>query len=207
MKSFSIPIPDAHLDLFFAPIRSKKDVIKLLMNTVKYVHSNVKITGEVKNFLKIIVDDMNRFIYESEDKIFSIRSPFHIKNEQGRLLFYTNNIADIDNVISSRILTFLNDERFESPNSLEFLEPLEELFEDPDRIWAFVHELMLFEDGYLRYDHDIENEDGRLHPISHLDVCYTTASTFKVGTYHQPCINYFVQLLDNKHEAKYLEKI
>ncbi|MGF1688710.1 hypothetical protein L4C36_18830 [Photobacterium japonica] len=206
MKSFTIPIAEAHVDLFFAPIRCKKDIIRLLMHTVKYVHSHIKINGEVKSNLKIIIDDMNRFIYESEDKIFSIRSPFHVREEQDKLIFYTNNIADVDNVISSRILTFLNDERFDSPNCLEFLEPLEELFENVDRIWAFVHELMLFEDGYLRYDYDPTNEDGRLHPLSHLDVCYTTASTFKVGTYHTPCVHYFEQLLDNKYEAKYLEK-
>ncbi|WP_331344226.1 hypothetical protein [Cellvibrio sp. UBA7661] len=207
MKKFEIPISDAIADVFFAPIRCKKDVICLLMNTIKYVQSSISITGPIQNTLTIIIDDMNRFIYKSEHKIFSIRSPFHVKKEQDQLLFYTNHIADIDSVISSRILAFVKDERFNSPNYIEFIEPLEELFDDPDRIWAFVHELMLFEDGYLRHDHDPINEKGRFHPLSHIDFCYTTASTFKIGTYHKPCSNYFGQLLDNKCEAKFLERV
>ncbi|HAS6076777.1 TPA: hypothetical protein I7141_12880 [Vibrio vulnificus] len=206
MKEFTVPIADAHLDLFFSPIRRKEDIIRLLMNTIKYAHSNIEISGEIKSKFKIIIDDMNRIVYESEGKIFSIRSPFYVKSEQNRLHFYTKNIPDIDNVISSRILSFINDDRFNSPNSLEFIEPLEELFEDPDRIWAFVHELMLFEDGYLRFDYDPENENGRLHPLSHLDICYTTASTYKIGTYNPPCANYLVQLLNGNENAKYLEK-
>lgn len=206
MKSFTIPISDTHIDMFFSPVRSKKDVICLLMNTIKYVHSSIKISHSKNSSLRIIIDDMNRFVFKSENKIFSIRSPFHIREEQGQLFFYTNNIADVDSVVSSRILTFVNDDRFYSPNYLDFIEPLEELFENPDRIWAFVHELMIFEDGYLRHDHDPNNEKGRFHPLSHLDFCYTAASTFKIGTYHQPCIDYLVQLLDNKCEAKYLER-
>lgn len=177
------------------------------MHTIKYVDSYLDIKGTRENFLVINVDDMNRFIYKSENKIFSIRSPFYVKEDKNRLIFYTNHIEEIDSYISSKILTLINDTHFDSPNSLDFIGLLEDIFGDSDNIWAFVRELLLFEDGYLRYDHDPDNEKERFHPLSHLDICYSTASTFKIGTYHKPCFDYFIQLLDNKLEAKYLEKI
>ncbi len=175
------------------------------MNTIKYAQSTIQLRGSVKNKIVIIVDSMNRFIYESDEKIFSIRSPFNVRNDQGALKFYTKNIEDIDSQISSKVISLINDDRFESSSLFGFYEIIEEHFSEPDNFWPFIHELMLFEDGYIRYDHDTDNENGRLHPLYHLDVCYTTASTFKIGTYQKPCINYLIQLLDNNTEAKYLE--
>lgn len=206
MKNYLIPISDEHVDIFFTPLREKKDIIRLLMTTIKYIISYVKIPGEYSNTIQIVIDDMNRFIYTSENKIFSIRSPFNIKKDDDKLIFYTKNISEIDHFISSRIIELSNDERFHSPNWGEFIELLDELFIDANRIWPFIHELMLFEEGYLRYDHDPEHENGRMHPLYHLDIYYTTASTFKIGTYHKPCSSYLSELLNNKVESKYLEK-
>ncbi|WP_122080946.1 hypothetical protein [Vibrio coralliirubri] len=207
MKHFKLPIDNDFKDIFFDIIRSKKDVVALLMNTIKYATTDVKVEGEVDCYLHIIVDDMNRFVYESKDKIFSIRSPFRVIQNNGELVFYTQHIAQIDSITSSNVLSLLSDDRFESPNSLDFLCLLEETFEtEVDHIWAFIIELISFEDGYLRYDYDPDNEDGRLHPLSHLDICYTTASTYKIGTYKRPCVEFFTQLLNNKKESLFLEK-
>ncbi|EJG1681164.1 TPA: hypothetical protein O4G41_003814 [Vibrio alginolyticus] len=207
MKHYKIPIDSDHYEIFFGAIRSKKDVIKLLMNTVKYATTELRVTGEHKYYLHIIVDDMNRFIYESENKIFSVRSPFRVMGNENELTFYTAYIANIDNAITSNVLSMLNDEKFDSPNSFDFLGLIEESFElDIDDVWPFIIDLISFEDGYLRYDYDPENEKDRLHPLSHLDICYTTASTYKIGTYKKPCVNYLTSLLNNKVDALYLER-
>lgn len=206
-KRYFIPIDQNQVDLFFSPIRSKVDVVKLLMHTVKYVKSRVYVDRREGLSLTLVVDDMNRFIYESEDKIFSIRSPFSFRLEGREFLFYNKYIGDLDSAMTSKVLSCLNDDRFGSSSFFDFVGLLEENFFELDSIWSFIHDLMIFEDGYIRFDHDAENEDGRMHPLFHLDVCYTTASTFKIGTYHKPCVIYFEQLLNNKIGAKYLEKL
>ncbi|EPO0042217.1 hypothetical protein ACUFBV_003978 [Vibrio harveyi] len=206
MKEFKIPIDSAYYDTFFCAIRNKKDVIKLLMNTVKYVQTDAKVEGDDISYLHIIIDDMNRFIYESEDKVFSIRSPFNINVADGAINFYTKNISKVDSRLSSQIISLLSDENFDSPNSLDFTYLLEETFGEADEVWAFVMELLSFEDGYLRFDHDPKNEDKRKHPLNHLDICYTTASTYKIGTYNKPCAKYMTSLLSNKVDSMYLER-
>ena len=43
--------------------------------------------------------------------------------------------------------------------------------------------LLSFESGYLRYDHDEDEnrEDPILHPVDHIDLFYSSNSTFKIG--------------------------
>lgn len=206
MKKYSIPISDENIDIFFKPLRRKTDIIILLMNTIKYAISYVDVSTRTNSSIDIIIDDMNRFIYKSENKIFSIRSPFSIREDAGKLIFYSKNISEMTSTISSKIIAFSNDNRFNSPSWGGFIELLDELFIDADNIWSFIQELMQFEDGYLRYDHDPDHESGRIHPLYHLDIYYTTASTFKIGTYHKPCPYYFTELLNNNVESKYLER-
>ncbi len=206
LKTFTVPIADIHSSLFFFAIRKKRDVISLLMNTIKYVRSDVKINGSITNRIHFIVDDMNRIFFESPNKIFSIRSPFNIREENGELIFYTNSINNIDHKVTSEVLSFILDERFESTSSYQFLESFEDNIPNGDELWSLIKELLIFEDGYIRFDHDPENENGRQHPLNHLDICYSRASTFKIGTHKRPCINYLKGILDNKVNAEYLER-
>lgn len=207
-KDWMLPIDERYLSLFFKPIRDKKDIIYLLMNTIKYVTTELRVDSESDCYIHIVVDDMNRFIYQSKDKVFSVRSPFNVSmGPEGELFFYSSHVPVMDGPLTSKILLLLNDEKFESPNSLDFLSLLEEVFEEEaDRHWALVRELLSFEDGYLRFDHDRENENGKMHPLTHLDICYSTASTYKIGTYRTPCAKYLKDLLNTKTNAFFLEK-
>ena len=41
--------------------------------------------------------------------------------------------------------------------------------------------LLSFEAGYLRFDIDELNANGKMHPKEHLDINYSTGCTFKLG--------------------------
>ena len=49
--------------------------------------------------------------------------------------------------------------------------------------WELLLYLLSFESGYLRYDHDEDEnrEDPILHPVDHIDLFYSSNSTFKIG--------------------------
>lgn len=205
MKNITIPIDPAYAPMFFKPIRSKSDVIVLLMTTIKYVITPAEVSAGSEAKLHIIVDDMNRFVYESKSKIFSIRSPFNVNQDKEGLSFVSANGGVIDSSISSKIIKIVNSDEYTYKTSLDLISIVEDEFYNPDQMWALLMELMSFEDGYLRFDDDDKNKNGRLHPKSHLDIYYTTASTFKIGTHFDPCVRYFIEMLNNKVDSKYLE--
>lgn len=65
----------------------------------------------------------------------------------------------------------------------------------------------MFECGYLRYDYDVEYQNGHIHPINHLDVNYSVGSTFKLGFQDIITIEDFIDILDLKTNCHYLNKI
>ena len=208
MKKYTIPVANELKDNFFFPIRNRKDIIKLLMNTIKYVNSDIQLIGGTDCYIYFVIDNMNRIFYRCKDKVFSIRSPFFITKEEMSLRFSSNKIDYVSSSISSEIISLINDECFDVAGYYELGEIIESSFADADieSIWPFIFELLTYEDGYLRFDYDPDNANGRLHPLNHLDVFYSNTSTFKLGTYHGPCVDYLFDLISQDSESKFLEK-
>lgn len=77
---------------------------------------------------------------------------------------------------------------------------------DKDLIWEIIKKLLVFESGYLRYDYDIQHEDGRLHPLNHLDINYSSDGTFKIGLIDSINSDEFIDILDINTESYYIAK-
>ena len=67
-------------------------------------------------------------------------------------------------------------------------------------------EVCMLEAGYLRFDFDPKNVNGRLHPLNHLDVNYSKDATYKIGLHEKMETEKFLQLLDNSQERFFIEK-
>ncbi|HDR4894643.1 TPA: hypothetical protein QCR41_002791 [Bacillus cereus] len=65
-------------------------------------------------------------------------------------------------------------------------------------------ELFNFEPSYIRYDYDEKNENGRLHPLNHLDIYYSQTTTFKLGCSAFD-LNMFMNMLDLNTDCEFLE--
>ena len=219
MKDKMIPLINSAKNIFLVPVRSKKDIIVLWMNTIKYIKSTITINRDDwdgKSYIRCVIDDMNRFIYLCPEKIFSVRSPFMFKDSGTMEIdFYTKAVFDIDQHVTSKVISFIRDNHIDATSPYSLLDSFEENFDDisqdstpekPYDIWLFILDLMMCEDGYIRYDHDQQQENGRRHPLYHFDIGYETASTYKIGSYRSPCPNYLFELLNNKYDSKYLEK-
>jgi hypothetical protein len=52
----------------------------------------------------------------------------------------------------------ITNDLFSTPNLYDFIEPLDETNETGEAVWPIFRDLLLFEDGYIRFDYDSERE-------------------------------------------------
>ena len=139
----------------------------------------------------------------SEKKYFSINFPFHVTNDGNQLRFRSKNIDDIDNKITSDVIGVMSNQLvLESNEILDFAAPIDEA--SHIRFWSLIRDLLLFEDGYVRYDYDEENENELLHPLNHLDIFYSSNCTFKVGLNDQITSEILIDCLDIRSNCYFL---
>lgn len=170
-----IKIPPYKINIFSKPIRNKNDCVSILLEAVEnFIYHNEAIK-EIQNNTMLL--ENGRLFVFLENKYFSIKFPFKIKIEE-EIKFYINNI-ELNSIILSAIrYAFLN-----ISNSIrDILSQIKEEYEqiNKDEIEEIIIVMLLLDDGYLRYDHDAKNENGKLHPLDHLDIFYTNNSV-KLG--------------------------
>ena len=92
--------------------------------------------------------------------------------------------------ISEKILQVIMENEWESVNL--------------DAVCELVKHLMLFEPGYIRYDHDREHANGAMHPEHHLDIFFSSDSTMKLGLSTGIGSEWFIDLVNILSECKYV---
>lgn len=106
--------------------------LKLISAYEKPVHKLVK--GK----MILSVDKMSRLFFFSETKYFSINFPFFINDSGDKIIFYSNNISDIDSAITSDVLSLIsNDASLMSDSIFEFIDPISEIAVYKDEFWSF----------------------------------------------------------------------
>lgn len=212
-KSFEIQIEDFFLKKVVKAIRRKEDIIILLLETIKIflMKDSIEVTeGKGKIILKI--DKMSRLIFQIENKYFSFNFPFNIEVDEvnSNIRIYDSLLGiDIDDKLISILISIFN-QKIITDRCLDdiYYELLcgDNILNIND-IWTLVERLSMFECGYLRYDYDVEYQNGHIHPINHLDINYSVGSTFKLGFQDTITIDDFIDILDLKTNCHYLNKI
>lgn len=182
MKSFEIKVDKFQAGWIFAPIRERGDIIGLLMKIIKIILINSPPPENmIAGSIVLRIEKMSRLFFISEEKIFSVNMPFLVEQKDGALRFYTNEGYDIDNKLTSEVLELLSSSMMNCSSILEFADPICEIEGRSPEIWKLFRNLMIWEDGYLRYDLDEKRANGHIHPINHLDIFYSSGATFKIG--------------------------
>ncbi|MDH0241008.1 hypothetical protein JJJ22_00985 [Aeromonas caviae] len=208
-KKYEFLLDEFQVNLFFASIRSKKEIISLLMKSLKLISAYEKPVHKlVKGKMILSVDKMSRLFFFSETKYFSINFPFFINDSGDKIIFYSNNISDIDSAITSDVLSLIsNDASLMSDSIFEFIDPISEIAVYKDEFWSFFRELILFEDGYIRYDHDDNKKrvHATKHPINHYDICYSSNATFKIGLNNKIGHDKFMDLVNINTDCHFIK--
>ncbi|MFT5759754.1 MAG: hypothetical protein ACI9LM_004533 [Alteromonadaceae bacterium] len=210
MINYTFEIDETYMDRFFKPIKNKVQIIELLMNSIKYMLINPSVSKE-KSKGKIIVrvDKMSRIFFVKSDKYFSITFPFNIKENEG-FTFSFKNEMNIDNRVTSEVISLLNEPNFYSGCSFDFADMISSYQEESgnENYWSFIKEMLMMEDGYLRYDYDygnyIKHNKSDIHPLNHYDLFYTSNATFKLGLKNRISEGDFLDLLNLKSKCKFI---
>lgn len=199
-------------EMSIKPLRTREETILLLLYTIRMFDVSIFLTDERSEKVKISIDKMNRIFYLFEGKMFSMQFPFCIddSSNQNNVIIYHNITGT---VINPMVLSFLI-EAFEKMNRKEMdFETIFEIIMEPEvnddgfttkEMWLLISHLLKYDLGYIRYDIDSEHENGRMHPLNHLDICLDTAATYKIGLDKKIEFNDFKNILDITNECWYI---
>lgn len=208
-KQFDLDIDEYQASIYLSSIRSKRDIVVLWMETIKSFLAGQPALGiDVSARLTICIDKMSRLFCTSEGgkKIFSVSFPFSVSFGNDQYRFLSREGIEIDSRVSSNIIALIDSgEILGVQDFCRFIDPIFEMLEYDPQLWSLVRELMIAEDGYIRYDWDEVREDGHRHPLHHLDVCYSNASAFKVGLGRQLDGPTLISILDVATDCHYLK--
>lgn len=206
MKFFMFDLTVDQYEDFFPPVRDKVQVIILLMKLIKCMLVTPKVETQKSPYYMILkVSKMSRLFLFSPTKHFSISFPFTVIEDESTLKFKSRNLDSINSKTTSDVIGFFNEQKIILSSSIyDFIVPIDELSVDEPGTWQFIKELLLFEEGYIRYDHDEEHKDGNRHPLHHLDIFYSSNPTFKIGLKSGYVQQELLDLLDIDTDCKYL---
>ncbi|MCI8669395.1 MAG: hypothetical protein HFI34_07735 [Lachnospiraceae bacterium] len=210
MKNIEVKIGDFLGEKVLRPIRSKRDIILLLLDTMKLIVNPEGSFSDDSGKVIICVDKMSRIFYETKVKYFSFIFPFLIENINQNYKIYDNHTeCELNDRMISLLISIFQQENLWG-SSLEkamdiIIDSAEEYeYSDIDTIWKLIIKLWHMEDGYIRYDYDPVNEDGDIHPLYHFDINYSSAATYKIGLNNPIKVNDFQNILNIKTKCSYL---
>ena len=206
MKKYEFYFNESYLEKFFIAIRNKANNIEILMETINYMFLNPRISEEkIKWKIVLLVDKMSRLFFISDKKYFSIVFPFFVDYSDGELKFYFKNKIDINNQLTSKVISIIKCDDFKENCSLDFFAPICDYEESCDEnFWIFLRELLLMEDWYIRYDYDEESENWNIHPLNHYDLFYSSNVTFKIGLNDKLSEDDFINFLNINTDCKFI---
>lgn len=193
------------------PIRSKRDAVLVLLETLKLVN-NIEAGGpDGKGRVIIYIDKMNRVFYETDKKMFSLCFPFALEEKENHYFRIYDSLTDMEitnQLISLLISIFQKNGKLEDSleNVMDFIIESAEDYEykNIDDIWRLLFKLWYMEDGYIRYDYDPEHEKNAIHPLYHLDVNYSSGTTYKIGLRGALRLDGLRDILDTTTDCAYL---
>ncbi|MEL6974417.1 MAG: hypothetical protein AAGL29_03375 [Bacteroidota bacterium] len=190
--------------LFFHPIRDKIDYAKIVVLASRTLLLNMNNDDtQCNSEMKLIVNKMSRLFFYHDKKYFSISFPFLVQSQNDEVTsIRTLTGRNIDNQDISKILSILQDNQFKlNPSLTMFYRESSGLNRNSLLV---LEEILLSEPSYIRYDYDRENENGKLHPLHHLDINYSAYGTFKLGLENEIVEGYFEDTLNINTDCCYL---
>lgn len=189
---------------FFSPIRDKIDYARLITYStcillLEYEAGNMVINCK----MKLIIDKMSRLFFYKDNKFFSVSFPFLVQSRGNKVIEISSYKGrKVDNQSISDIVSILDDEQFKlNPSLIDYYIESNILKVNGS---SLLEEIFQFEPTYIRFDSDPINENGKLHPLFHLDINYSSYGTYKFGLNNAIVGDYFENLLNISTECAYL---
>lgn len=206
------PLP-LDYDIFNFIVRSKLDlleliasVLEILLDTNRVVVDAVQTLAEKNLKISIVVSKMRRIFLISHKKYVSFYFPFNIDNQKDRDIIFIPEAKIIDHAFISSLRSTLQEIKNRNGQALEScIDLILDADEQDASFWSIFSYLLQMDDGYLRYDHDVENMSEDYHPEYHLDIFYSQSTTFKLGLKNRLTECNLQKILNIKDFCSYIE--
>ncbi len=217
MKEFTVRMTKRFVEIASEPIRTKQHVIMLMLEAILLLKNADVLEKPSNNYIILKVDKMKRLFFVIENKIFSFNFPFsvEVQEESNNLIIY-DSITNLElNALNLTVLKLAFKETFFGKEIQGILDLDSELMQvidsfetkpNKDEVWQVLKNLQMFESGYLRYDYDEVHENGKLHPLNHIDINYTPHGIFKIGIKDTLDCNAFMDILDLNTDSYFISK-
>lgn len=193
-------------------IASAKEYLLFILDVAEFILSSNNEFKEIElspcsiHLEDIVICNERFFCFVTKNKYFSVNFPININEKQVTIHFRDiqlglYSISNIRGALDELFQGFLKGNRtLEESNDISS----GALVVDELR---FVEHILSNEFGYVRYDYDKNNENGRFHPLNHLDFNYNKG-TFKIGLYRRVTPYEFISVFGciPQKECSFLER-
>ncbi len=184
-------------------IKRKTDVIKVWLDLVRILITvPYSYNRQDKEIIIFKNENFKRVFFLRDNQIVSLNFPFKLVPTDNNLLEIYIRDQKMTGVELSKLQEILNSEEFFSSC---FYSDIDRIFntEEEDKIWLLLKEVLLAEDGYIRYDYDIEH-----HPDvpNHFDIFFTNNSTFKLGLRSAINLDLMIDILDKNTNIYFVNR-
>lgn len=198
-------------------IKTKAHVIEILMEATRFMLLQNDSDFIVDNdnsmgTMLLYIDKMSRLFFFDDKKYYSIVFPFHFLKKEDKYQIIFKGRIEVNPQLISKVISIIKCDAFKAQCSFDFATPICDAEEDCDEnFWDFLRELLLMEDGYIRYDFDQveydkakERGEENRHPLNHYDFFYSNDATFKIGLKEKLSEDSFLDLLNVHTDCKFL---
>lgn len=215
MKKYKIELTTEMIMIMENKIRKKKDIIRILLEAISLLTYGKRVDRTTKDYLVLQFDKMKRLFIVQEHKITTFNFPFNIEEnplEDKLVVIDQLTEMELDGANLAILRSIFNelidsDEYFSLKDLDSDIEKIMDSFEihtAKDELWLIMKHLMEFEAGYLRRDYDSIRENGRIHPLNHLDINYSNGATYKIGLNSTKSVDELINILDSNTECSFI---
>ena len=171
----------------------------LVANIVKHAPS------DTKEELVLCVSKMSRLFYSHADSMISLGFPFTYQKNADDVAFTTHDGYPLTHETTSLILSLLPS--ISTPSSPHcFIDALIDTCAENHDIMGILRNLIISDDGYIRYDHDDAHQAEGTHPLDHIDFYYYNNSKSKFGLHKKITESEFIDMLDITTQCYFFKK-
>jgi len=201
-------------------IKTKVHIIEILMEVTRFMllqNDSDFIVDDDNSIGKMIlyIDKMSRLFFFDEKKYYSIVFPFHFLEKENKYTIIFKSSIEVNSQLISKVISIIKCDEFKAQCSLDFATPICDAEQDCDEnFWEFLRELLLMEDGYIRYDFDqkeydkaIKRGEQDMHPLNHYDIFYSNSATFELGFEKRLELEKFIDMLDITTDQFFVKEV
>lgn len=192
-------------------INDRKDCIRLILEVTRKLLYNTDLikTRECKYpYIKLFIEKQARiFVFLSDSKYYSFSYNCQVEIDvvtSKVISVYTKNGINCTVQLLSEALSILSE--IKNGSLYDVYSSLDEDDIHDDLAYRLLDFFWGCELGYIRYDYDIKNHRGTIHPLNHLDTNITEQAHYKLGLTNKITPSIFEDIVNEDSDCYFLAK-